>query len=175
MDTEAEVFVAERFRGGTTPEAELEDAVNDVFGVDFLKANGLSVPEDEAEVEDPACSRTGRWSDQRLDAPVHAYTKVTVRELVYTLMKICAGAVKATQMDEIIKSFKRTLPDGNDMPGYKVLPHLMLAHNSSYLPHTAVIPLIVRTIYSIIYHTMYKIMDYTDSFKHVYTIMWHDT
>lgn len=110
------------YRGGDTQEAELEDVVNEVFGNDFMQANGLRVPEDEAEVEDPSCSQSARWSDQRLDTPVHSYTKVTVRELVYTLMKICAGAVKATQMDEIIKTFKRTLPDGNNMPGYIAIP-----------------------------------------------------
>jgi hypothetical protein len=64
-------------------------------------------------------------ADQRLDAPVHAYIKVTVRELVYTVMKVCAGAVKATQMDEIIKTFKRIiLHEGNDMPGYAAIANI---------------------------------------------------
>jgi hypothetical protein len=127
MAPRADTEDAWHIRGGETTEGEIEDAVNDIFGVDFLNANGLAIQEDEAEVEDPLNSQTGRWTDQRLDAPVHAYTKVTVRELVYTVMKVCAGAVKATQMDEIIKTFKRILPEGNDMPGYAAIAHIHAA------------------------------------------------
>jgi hypothetical protein len=105
MDTAGEVDVSGRRRGGDTTEEELEDVVNDIFGIDYLQANGLSIPEDEAEVEDPPIWHTGRWTDKRLDTPVHAYTKVTVLDLVYTVMKIFVGAFKATQMDEIIKTF----------------------------------------------------------------------
>jgi hypothetical protein len=133
MDTEHKAVVVGRHLGGDSPEAGLEEVANDVFGTDFLEANGLGVLEDEAELEDPHCSQLGRWSDQRLDISVHAYTEVTVRELVYTVMKVSAGSVKATQMDEMIKTFKRALPDGNDMPGYEVILHPSLSHNSAYL------------------------------------------
>jgi ribosomal protein L12E/L44/L45/RPP1/RPP2 len=106
----------ERFRGASVEEQDIEDLINDMHGREFMEAHGLPAPADEADMEDGASCDTRKWTDEHLDCPVHEYTKTTVRELVYAVMRICAGSVKATTMDELIKAFNQALTEGHGMP-----------------------------------------------------------
>jgi hypothetical protein len=106
----------ERSRGAADEDQDIEDLINDMQGREFMEAHGLSAPGDEADMEDGESCDTRKWTDEHLDRPVHEHTKTTVRELVYAVMRICAGSVKATTMDELIKAFNQALPEGHGMP-----------------------------------------------------------
>jgi hypothetical protein len=106
----------ERPRGAADEVENIEDLVNNLCGAEFMEAHGLSAPADDAEMEDGASDDTRGWCDERLDCPVHEHTTTTVRELVYAVMRVCAGSVKATTMDELIKAFNCSLPEGHCMP-----------------------------------------------------------
>jgi len=117
---EAEAF--DRMRGGDAEfDGSIEGLIHLVSGSDaaFMDAHGVPVFQDEAETEDATegAAQSTKWTNEILDSPVHQHTKTSVRQLVYSVLRIGAGSVRMQQMDELIKTFKATMPDENNMPG----------------------------------------------------------
>jgi hypothetical protein len=132
-----ELNFMERCRGAAVENQGIEEVGNNMHGLEFMEAHGLSAPADEADMEDGSSCVTRQWSDDRLDRPVHEHTKTTVREMVYAVMRICAGSVKATTMDELIKAFSRALPEDHGMPRYGAKPSGPLSDSTSTRMHGA--------------------------------------
>jgi hypothetical protein len=125
----------ERSRGAAVEDQDVEDFVNAIHGREFMEAHGLSALADEAEMEDGPSSDTRKWTDVRLDRQVHEHTKTTVRELVYAVMRICAGSVNATTMDELIKAFNCSLPEAHGMPRCSTTPDGLFSDSISTHMH----------------------------------------
>lgn len=112
-----------RARGGTAEfDGSIDDLVQllaggDIDGAAFMAAHGVEYSEDEALLDMAGDGEDERrWSDAELDQPVHDHTDTTVRELVYTILKIAAGRVNKQTLDELIKAFAETLPPDHKMP-----------------------------------------------------------
>jgi hypothetical protein len=115
-----------RIRGAAIDEGGggMEELVSSFVDLGFMEGQGLRQPEDEAaaeEEEDPQAGG-GRWSDERLDQPLHQHTDMTVRDLVWSLMDVCKDTLKGKPLDEINKIFKRSMPKDNCMPGCAQCP-----------------------------------------------------
>jgi hypothetical protein len=115
-----------RIRGAAIDEggSGMEELVSNLVDLGFMEGQGLRQPEDEAaaeEEEDPQAVG-GKWTDERLDQPLHQHTDMTVRDLVWSLMDVCKDTVKGKPLDEIIKIFKRSMPKDNCMPGCAQCP-----------------------------------------------------
>lgn len=97
---------------------ELAASGGDAARAAFMRAHCAPDAVDDATAEDcpqrPAIS--GAWSEERLNQRAHAHTQMTVKQVIYGLMKTAAGNIRQGPMDELLKVIKAAMPQPNYLP-----------------------------------------------------------
>jgi hypothetical protein len=84
----------------------------------FMRAHGAPEVTDDAVAEDDpnVAAYTGGWPEERLSRPAHGHTTLTVKEVIYGLMRTAAGNIRQGPMDDMIKVIKAAMPQPNELP-----------------------------------------------------------
>lgn len=82
----------------------------------FMRAHGAPEAMDDATTEDDPKGAADSWSEERLNKPAHEHTTMTVKQVIYGLMKTAAGNIRKGPMDELLKVIKAAMPQPNGLP-----------------------------------------------------------
>jgi hypothetical protein len=91
---------------------------DDEIHAGFMRAHGAPEAADDTIAEDNpnAIGVAGGWPEERLNRPAHPHTSLTVKQVMYGLMRTAAGNIRQGPVDNMIKVIKAAMPQPNKLP-----------------------------------------------------------